>query len=315
GVIDLTGAGEDRREHAEDVESTDSSKPAKKRSILPVLIVVAIAGLSAAGYVGYGLYQKLFATGEISRSGGVSLIDTALSAEPKQSLPGIETAGTGSTLPISNSGNGGAPVDDDLAPFVTVTGPSPEAVPAVNPVGVAVAVPQQPVAAPATPTVAPPLAAVAKTPVAPITVAPAEIKPTVVSGSAPAVAVAVASPVARPTPALRSPAVEAPVQKRRPAARNQVAKRPAREYISAVRSRPPRAAVATQNGTNDLGRLLNYTLLAIEPKHGSFQQAWVRDATGKVRIVAKGDLIDGARVTDVQFALGRVMTDRGEMRK
>lgn len=336
GVIDLTQPESEQSSSnaAEDVEPTD--RPAKKRSILPFLIGIALVGVGAAGYVGYGLYQKLFPSAEVSRSGGVALIDTAMAPVPAPSMPGMDSTEAGSSLPItaSNVGSSSLPisssaqpdVDDDLAPFAAVMNSRPSTGSDAVSGSVESAVVSEPkvtvestaplaVAAPATgesdrnaPAVqqqivdAPKTEAMSSPKPASVAVLPAVITP---GESAAAAASKGASTKVQPSrkPATHKPVSTAEVRKK------------ARSTAAAERSRTSSDRRAPVQSSEDLGRMISYSLLAIEPKHGAYQQAWIRDASGRVRIVGKGDVIDGARVTEVQFARGRVMTDRGEIRK
>lgn len=326
GVIDLTQLESEQSSSnvAEDVEPTD--RPAKKRSILPILIGIALVGVGAAGYVGYGLYQKLFPSAEVSRSGGVALIDTAMAPVPAPSMPGMDSTEAGSSLPItaSNVGSSSLPisssaqpdVDDDLAPFAAVMNSRPSTgsdgvsgsveaavvsdpkvtVETTAPLAVAApAVQQQIVDVPKTEAMSSPKPA--SDPVLPAVITPGE--------SAAGAASKGASTKVQPSrmPATHKAVSTAEVRKK------------ARSTVAAERPRTSSDRRAPVQSSEDLGRMISYSLLAIEPKHGAYQQAWIRDASGRVRIVGKGDVIDGARVTEVQFARGRVMTDRGEIRK
>lgn len=59
---------------------------------------------------------------------------------------------------------------------------------------------------------------------------------------------------------------------------------------------------------------MGYTLLAINPRTGDFQQAWVRDSQGKLQILSKGDRLGSVQVLRIDGEKGEVVTAAGVVR-
>lgn len=131
------------------------------------------------------------------------------------------------------------------------------------------------------------------------------------------------------TAALTKPAV---VIKRAPAGGDQPAAVPARVAPVAAtqgaqpqrvarsstqvarRHAPQKERAAKQKQPEALEQLVDYTLLAINPRSGEFQQAWVRDSKGKLQILSKGDRIGQLRVIRIDGGRGEVVTGAGVIR-
>ena len=71
---------------------------------------------------------------------------------------------------------------------------------------------------------------------------------------------------------------------------------------------------AKSSDTSAMEQVVGYSLLAINPRTGDFQQAWVRDAAGKLRIVSAGDRIGSLQVLRVDGDKGEVLTAAGVIR-
>jgi hypothetical protein len=143
--------------------------------------------------------------------------------------------------------------------------------------------------------------------------------------AAPAVANANAVASFTPAPGANCPVVAAPVC---PAASNGASERAATKRVartsttqkSGKKTKPKTQVAAAKSSPKvvsqqDLGRLTGYKVLAIEPKSGDHQQAWIRGHDGKIHIVREGDAFLGSRVTSVRFADGAVKTTAGDIRK
>lgn len=61
-------------------------------------------------------------------------------------------------------------------------------------------------------------------------------------------------------------------------------------------------------------QLMGYSLLAINPRVGDFQQAWVRDSAGRLQIVSSGDRLGSVQVLRIDGAKGEVQTAAGVIR-
>lgn len=284
-----------------DAEATEI-KP-KKGKILPIIIGIALIAFGAAGYIGYSFYQKMFPSAESAPQTGNAILldsradgDRPLDGSP-QTLPGGQDAqGNGGLIPLG---------DSKSQPIEIVETPVPVTPAVVEPVTAAPVV-----ETPATP-VAPlvPVAPVAE-PVKPaVVVAPVAVKEPVKEQVKPAV-VTEAKPVKATVP--RKVAAPKPVQRVVRSAPPRVAKPKTPALVKQAAAAAPEV---TTESKADMGRLTAYSILAFEPKVGDFQQAWVRDSSGKVLILSKGDSFEGARVTSINFSEGVVKTTRGEIRK
>ena len=60
--------------------------------------------------------------------------------------------------------------------------------------------------------------------------------------------------------------------------------------------------------------MLGFTLLAINPHTGDFQQAWVRDAKGKLQVLSAGDRLGALQVLRIDGAKSEVVTTAGVIR-
>ena len=85
-----------------------------------------------------------------------------------------------------------------------------------------------------------------------------------------------------------------------------VARRPSRSTKA-----QPTAASATRGPRE---QVLGFTLLAINPHTGDFQQAWVRDAKGKLQVLSAGDRLGALQVLRIDGAKSEVVTTAGVIR-
>lgn len=93
-----------------------------------------------------------------------------------------------------------------------------------------------------------------------------------------------------------------------------VAPRPARKVVdSAKKPKAESASVSTASASN-AEQVVGYTLLAIQPRQGEFQQAWVRDPKGVLTIVSPGDRVGGLQVIRIDGKRGEVLTAAGVIR-
>lgn len=154
------------------------------------------------------------------------------------------------------------------------------------------------------------------------TMVPLDTMPSAAEPAVPVLPAPVSSgPVAAVCPQVSaSPVCPAVVEKS--STRPVVVKRAAPRREAKVYKQKPKAVTTAQapvapavldEGT--MGRLTGYKVLAIEPKVGEHQQAWIRGRDGKLYIVREGESFQGARVTSVLHADGAVKTTAGEILK
>lgn len=283
-----------------DAEATEV-KP-KKGKILPIIIGIALIAFGAAGYIGYSFYQKMFPSAEsVPQTGNSILLDSRMDGDrpqdgSSQTLPGGQNAqDNGGLIPLGDSKPEPIEAVETAAPIT----------PAVAEPAAAAPVVEAPMA-PAAPVV--PVAPVAE-PVKPAAAAPVAVKePT----KEPVKPTEVIEPKPVKVVAPKKPATPKVVQQ---LARSAPAKVSSRKASAPVKKAASPAVEVLTESKADMGRLTAYSILAFEPKVGDFQQAWVRDSSGKVLILSKGDSFEGARVTSINFAEGVVKTTRGEIRK
>jgi len=301
----------------------------KKRSMLPVIAGIGLVVLGLFGFMSYQFVQKFFPseTAQAEQAAGSSILaDSSFDAPP--ATPGTAQEPVSSTvIPLGKSVDAG--VSDEPSsvaldqPQVAPPSSVGSAVEPVTPPPAQVVEPA-PVAAPlASPEPAKPLAAAV--PAVPVGVAPAPAlpAPAVAEGVSKPATTVTAKPAASPEVAASKPAVQAPRAKpnrtvkpsnpTRSAQRGATSKPRHTAKASAIKPDASRAPVIDERAS-DAGRLSGFSILAFEPKHGAFQQAWIRDPEGKITVVGKGDSVAGARVSEVSFADGVVKTTRGQIR-
>jgi hypothetical protein len=84
---------------------------------------------------------------------------------------------------------------------------------------------------------------------------------------------------------------------------------------SAAKSRAMNAGdPSAGEGPRRTEQLMGYSLLAINPRVGDFQQAWVRDSAGRLQIVSSGDRLGSVQVLRIDGAKGEVQTAAGVIR-
>lgn len=262
----------------DDVVEAKAKEVKRKSKLNPIVLVIgaiAIAGLGFGGYISYSLYTKMFGSAESVDDAAGGYSGLVDSTSSMPTMPSADVAA-------------GAP-----AALPIGSGTMPTDIPAtVNDQMVA----SEPVAA------APASTASAANPSASLALPAA--------GSPPA-----ACPVVAPAPSCHSVA-EKP-------ARVSVDKRSAPRRIASSVKHKPSAKAAVPAAKTDVavpvekgpGKLSGYTVLAIEPKTGDHQQAWIRGSDGRMYIVREGDSFQGARVTSIRFADGAVKTTVGDVRK
>lgn len=280
-----------------DAEATEVKKKPKFK-VVYVIALIGVLGLGFAGYIGYSLYSKLFGgQGSVdTMASNVALVDTSAP------LPAVVAAPAGAdqqTLPV---GEGTAPTDvpalADAKMVPLEAAPSP----------VAAAVPAPAVAEPAVPVATAPVTA-PSTPAAPVLPAP-----TVAAVNAPSAAICPPVNAAPVCPSASNSNSTLPLVKR--AAPRRVAKAYKPKAKVAAKVAAPAAVASTPNVQDvSAGRLSGFKVLAIEPKSGDHQQAWIRGRDGKMYIVREGDTFQGARVMAVRFDDGAVKTTAGDIRK
>ena len=269
-----------------DVEHEELPVARKRNALVPVLLVsvgLAAIGGTAAGL--YNLYGKLMGGGSTTQAqagpGGPALIDTNAAAKP----PGLAMPGGNGTPAVLPSGS--------ATPDPVASAPAPSA-PA-----------HDPAPAPATAVTAAPAVAPAPAPAAPPAAAPA----VATAPTQPAAAAAERRPkVAKARPQTQ-PREEVMVETR--------PKGPARTASvntgDSAKRKPQAEEVVTAKtpAPSSLGR---YKIESIYPRTGEFQQAWVRDGAGRLRVVRAGDTLDGLRIESVDFKQHAVKTSDGTIR-
>lgn len=257
-----------------------SSKPvdveARPKKQFKVIYVIALIGLMGVSFFGYI---------------GFSMYQKIYGgAESSEMAGGAALVDTAAVLPLSPQQSPKSEESTQFGSLPVGGGTSPSDVPPVADATLVAAVEQLASVSPVEPAVpaAPSVASAA--PVCPVALAP--VCPSI-SASEPT---QVKSPVKRPA------------YKKQSQTRSAVAKK-------SIPSPTPEPAKVPEGVESKLGRLSGFTVLAIEPKTGDHQQAWVRDAAGKMFIVREGDSIQGARVTSVRFSDGIVQTVAGDIRK
>lgn len=321
GGFDAEQEAQDQVDPATVVDAEAREAAPKKRSMLPVIAGIGLVVLGLFGFISYQFVQKFFPSegAQAEQSAGSSILaDSSFDAPPASPSTAQEPAAS-TVIPLGKSGDGGVP--DGQVPVALE---QPQAVPpssagqSAEPVALAPAsvVSPAPVAAPlAAPE--PTKVETAVVPAVPVAAAPAIASPALEAART------VTKPAAAPEAAVAKPVVQAQRAKpARPVKANSNAK-PAQKAASpkprqtakasGIKPDASRAPVIDERAS-DAGRLSGYSILAFEPKHGAFQQAWIRDPEGKITVVGKGDSVAGARVSEVSFADGVVKTTRGQIR-
>lgn len=269
-----------------DAEATEVKKKPKFK-VVYVIALIGVLGLGFAGYIGYSLYSKLFGgQGSVdTMASNVALVDTSA---PLSAVAAAPAGADQQTLPV---GEGTAPTD----------------VPARADANM-VPLEASPAAEPAVPVAAAQVAA----PSAPVT--PALPAPSAAPPSAPYAAICPPVNAAPVCPSVSDSSSARPLVKRSAPRRVAKAYKP-KAKVAAKIAAP--ATVASTSNVPDVsaGRLSGFKVLAIEPKSGDHQQAWIRGRDGNMYIVREGDAFQGARVMSVRFDEGAVKTTSGEIRK
>lgn len=245
-----------------------------------------------------------------------TLAAAAISPEPPQASPQLTQAAQADAAALAQP-----------APGSAAAAPAPAQAP--SPTAVAVA---PPAAASLAPPGAGPL--VVQTP-------PATSAMVAAAPAAPTTSAAVAEVLANaqrvdPTPAPSSAGAERkptggskktaeaqqkkPVDKAPPAATRRHASAP--RSVTQPRARPVARSESTASrrqaerrpSAEPTEQVMGYTLLAIHPRTGDFQQAWVRDSKGQLRIVSAGDRVGSLAILKVDGKRGEVHTAAGVIR-
>lgn len=272
----------------EDSETTPIDSEGEKRGSAKILVVIAAIALSVlggAGYIVYSFIQKLNPKPVSAEVSGPAVLQDVPDAAPASlvSQGSLDLPNTAVAAPVDPQGS--LPVTSS-APVETVVEASAPTTPidAVAP-GAAVHA-----AAPPTPPACVPAPQVCSPVDKP---SPSKPKSAPKSAAAPG-----ETSLKRSTKATQTPRPE-----RSSKTRDSEAQKPSADRQPRVETR------------DDLGRLTGYKVVAIEPRSGEHQQAWIRNAEGRLFIVRAGDRLEGARVNSVSFDLGAVTTDRGVIRK
>lgn len=289
----------DARETVIDAEEFD--QPKKKKGPNPKIIagVMAVACLGALGFFGWSLASKFMPSQERTAAKPLETGTDLVAETPAASEPAPLAQGT--TIMGSSSGANDAKIIADTS-----------ATPA-SAVVEATVTPQLPVAAP----VASPPAVVAAA--APVAAEPATAAPVV------------AKPAARTTSHVVRASRRSDVPEGQPAPAGEISTQPARvDGIPGVAS-PSATHVAGSSGARHRSKsrtsaseviteakveevppeIKRLQLRGVYPPQGADMQAWVVDGS-KTIVVAKGDLLNGARVLRVEP--DRVVTAAGTVR-
>jgi hypothetical protein len=293
GDLDERLSGEEDSSDVSDTSETEGKR--SKGKLLFIIATIALLALGSAGYIVYSFFQKLNPqpTSQMEASGTAVLVDV-----PETAQEGTSSTGTLDPDSVNTAAPTAAPVDPQGSlPVAAPTGTQVETSPVVtDPSSASVS---SGTGVPAAPPV------VAAVPQSPPACVPAPQTCTLAETEKPR--------SAKPRPAL--------------ARDQQAAKRSSSSAKADAESRTKKAqAASTQKNASaadgpsvesrsDLGRLTGYKVLAIEPRSGEHQQAWIRNPEGRMFIVRAGDSLEGARVKSVSFDLGIVTTERGVIRK
>lgn len=291
----------------------------KKRSMLPVIAAIGLVVLGIFGFISYQFVQKFFPSeaAQAEQAAGSSILaDSSFDAPPASPSTAQEPVAS-TVIPLGKPSETDVP-DEQAAvaleqpqpvspstaaqPVETVSAaPAPVPAPVAAPVATPEPTKTVAAAAPVAPVV--PVASASPSPAATVAESVAKPAATIVAPAKPAVQ----APRVRPTRTVKANNAAKPVHKPASAKPRQTAK------ASGIKPDASRAPVFDERAS-DAGRLSGYSILAFEPKHGAFQQAWIRDPEGKITVVGKGDSVAGARVSEVSFADGVVKTTRGQIR-
>jgi len=287
GEARAPGHADEGMSHLDDempiIDAEDRHKPAKKSHAGLVIAFIGLLVVGGVGAAGYSFYNRMFSTPAtgVELAGGATLIGT----DPIPISASEQAAADAAALPYNASGR--LPDDMPAAPNPNLVS-SPDL--GIQPLDAT------PALMPASPAVDAPIALVPAAALLPVPSFPA--CPAVKAAPACAASPPVAAKKSQPKRVVRSE-LPAHVVAKAPA-------KPAGSLGSSVASGVPVVA---------LGRLTGFKVMAIEPKSGAHQQAWLRDPEGKLFIVREGDSFQGARVRSVSFVDGLVATDAGYIRK
>ncbi|MDF2461832.1 MAG: hypothetical protein K0Q43_67 [Ramlibacter sp.] len=258
-----------------------------------------------------GAQTAASAAAKAASSAAVAAVAAAAPAPAVASIeppaaPAISPVASATVPAVIAAANASAPAEPAQVAAVKAASSDPSTASAVAAV---LANAQRAVPVPAAPPA--PVAAAAQVPVATAAAKPA---PKVEEGTGPKVAAVAAEPVPGAAPPKKADRAK---RTNRSAAVRSRASRAAKSQAPTGGSKAKvtnQAVEAERAPEHTAGVLVGYTLLAINPRTGDYQQAWVRDALGKLQIVGKGDRLGTLQVLRVDGARGEVLTPAGIIR-
>jgi hypothetical protein len=144
----------------------------------------------------------------------------------------------------------------------------------------------------------------------PVAKRPVQEAPAALEGAGTQARTASKKPSTRQAKALAKAGTATPAE---PPSRRPVAKRAAPKASISAKA-PTKSTTGSTTQRHSAEMVIGYTLLAINPRTGDFQQAWVRDGAGKLQIVGAGDRLGSLQVLRIDGLRGEVVTGAGVIR-